>query len=307
MNVSEYAKQLVKNIPHKLHYNHTKSIKIVIEGGAFNGNYLIGWLYFLKEMQSLKYISIKKVSCCSISTIMTLLFFMDKLDLGRQLYQKARQKYIDSCNFDIFDSCILLIKKHMEPELYKKVSGIFYITYNNVDTKKKVIRKKYKSNDDLLDCCLRSCFLPFIIDKSIVYNKKYIDGITPYIFKSNNLDNIDIMYIRLINTQHIPDMFSVKHEITNLRRVMVGLLDATTFFTTNRPTIMCSYIHDWSYKEHVVYKIHVCFEIICVYITAYILHISQYITDDMKNSLWFKLITNISNNMYEICIHHYFI
>ena len=44
-------------------------IDIVLGGGAFNGSYLIGALFFLKEMEKRNYIIVERISGCSIGSI----------------------------------------------------------------------------------------------------------------------------------------------------------------------------------------------------------------------------------------------
>ena len=45
---NEYIDELIKNIP-KREIPH--NLDIVVEGGAFNGSYVLGILFFLKRME----------------------------------------------------------------------------------------------------------------------------------------------------------------------------------------------------------------------------------------------------------------
>jgi predicted acylesterase/phospholipase RssA len=54
---------------------------LILDGGAFNGSYLIGALLFLKEMEKRNYICVDKISGCSVGSAIGLLYFLDKLDL----------------------------------------------------------------------------------------------------------------------------------------------------------------------------------------------------------------------------------
>ena len=64
-----------------------KEIDLVLDGGAFNGSYLVGALYFLKEMEKRKYIKIDRISACSIGSIVAFLYYIDALDLMPVLYE----------------------------------------------------------------------------------------------------------------------------------------------------------------------------------------------------------------------------
>ena len=69
--IDEYVNKLIENLPEetkKLQY-----IDLVLDGGIFNGSYLVGSLYFLKEMERRKYLKIARISGCSIGSIVAFL------------------------------------------------------------------------------------------------------------------------------------------------------------------------------------------------------------------------------------------
>ena len=59
--IDNYIHKLMENLPENIK-NRKKPLKIdlVLSGGAFNGSYILGALYFLKELEREKYIIIKK-------------------------------------------------------------------------------------------------------------------------------------------------------------------------------------------------------------------------------------------------------
>ena len=76
--ISEYVNKLIENLPNEMKTNKLPlKLDIVLDGGVFNGSYLIGALYFLKEMEKRNYIYIERVSSCSIGSIVGLLYFID--------------------------------------------------------------------------------------------------------------------------------------------------------------------------------------------------------------------------------------
>ena len=80
--ISNYTKKLVDNLP-KEYKNKKNPIKLdlVLDGGVFNGSYLFGALYFLKEMESQKYMNIERISSTSVGSIAGLIYFIDCLDI----------------------------------------------------------------------------------------------------------------------------------------------------------------------------------------------------------------------------------
>ena len=56
-----------------------KDIDLIISGGAFNVSYLVGCLYFIHEMREKGLIVINKISTCSASSLIGLLFLIDKV------------------------------------------------------------------------------------------------------------------------------------------------------------------------------------------------------------------------------------
>ena len=77
--IKELTSVLVKNIDES--NIKEKEIDLIISGGAFNVSYLVGCLYFIREMCEKGLIRINKISTCSASSIMGLLFAIDKVDI----------------------------------------------------------------------------------------------------------------------------------------------------------------------------------------------------------------------------------
>jgi hypothetical protein len=77
----------MENLPENIK-NRKKPLKIdlVLSGGAFNGSYILGALYFLKELEREKYIIIKRISTCSVSSFLGLLYLTDNLNYGGNIY-----------------------------------------------------------------------------------------------------------------------------------------------------------------------------------------------------------------------------
>jgi predicted acylesterase/phospholipase RssA len=92
--IHNYINKLIDNLPDEI--KNTKKpqiIDLVLDGGVFNGSYLVGALYFLKEMENKNYIKINKISGCSIGSIVGLLYFSDSLDFMENLYDIANKEF----------------------------------------------------------------------------------------------------------------------------------------------------------------------------------------------------------------------
>ena len=74
--MDSYVTKLIENLPIK---DKCISIDLVLDGGLFNGSYLLGGLLFLKEMEKRGMVKIKRISGCSIGSLVGFLFMIDKL------------------------------------------------------------------------------------------------------------------------------------------------------------------------------------------------------------------------------------
>ena len=83
--IHQFMERLIENVPIEQNKIPIR-IDLILEGGAFNGSYLIGALYFLKEMEKRNMIKIERISGASIGSILGFLYFIDALDLSYSLY-----------------------------------------------------------------------------------------------------------------------------------------------------------------------------------------------------------------------------
>ena len=74
---------LIKNIPQE---NIPKEIDLVLDGGAFNGLYMLGGLFYIKEMEKRNKIIVKRISGCSIGSALGILFLIDKMHLSINVF-----------------------------------------------------------------------------------------------------------------------------------------------------------------------------------------------------------------------------
>ena len=103
--------------------------------------------------------------------------------------------------------------KNINDETCSTLNNKLYISYNNIITRKKNVTNKYKNIDYLFDIITRSCYIPFMIDYQPCYKNKYIDGIYPYIFKSNKNQNKRI-FIDVCTLDKLQYAINIRNEKT---------------------------------------------------------------------------------------------
>lgn len=242
---------LVKNIE----YNEDGSkrecenIDLILSGGAFNVSYLVGCLYFLREMREKGLIKINKISTCSASALMGILFMVDKVDmLEEKIYKMLTDSFKkNKCvifSEETLDNVIKIITDELPEDILSIVNNKLYITYYDVIECRKVVKSEYKTLDELIKVIRRTCFIPYITMDKLCEEDRYVDGGTPYIF--NKEDGVKRLYINLCGYDKILDSIIIKKEKVITHRVLNGILDIHDFFFRGRKTSMCCYVDDWS-------------------------------------------------------------
>ena len=189
-------------------------------------------------------------------------------------------------------------------DIHKQLSNNLYICYYDVKKQKKIIRKKYKSIDDLLNVVKRSSFVPFLINGDIAYEKKYIDGMNAHILKRE--PNKKTLYIDLLGYDKLFYALSVKNEKTNFHRILSGMLDIHLFFIKHSSTQMCSYVNNWSLLEWTKNRvIKYLIEKIALYCMGLYIVFKNYIPNELKESLVTKVFQRIIQELSAITIDHF--
>ena len=295
--IHNYVCNLIDKLPCKFknEYKNT-NIHIVLEGGLFNGSYLSGCLFYLKELEKRQYIKIQKISGCSIGSIIALLYFVEDEEVISNIYNLAYSHFKEKYNINIFKKIFNILKTHLPNNILKIINNKIYISYYNIKTCKHIVKCKYKNLDDLFETIRRSCSFPFVIDNQIYYKKKYIDGMYPYIFE--NSKNNRILYLNIHHLNKISRMISVKNENTNTQRVLEGIIEADIFFRHNSNTSICSFIDQWNIIDKIFYKLF----LIIIYILIFILN-KCYIINNLINESSDKNNININKFIYRFYIY----
>jgi predicted acylesterase/phospholipase RssA len=162
--ITEYVDILIENLPNK--FKQLGHIDLILEGGMFNGSYLVGALYFLKEMEKRNYIIIDRISGCSIGSILGFLYYVDALDLILSLYITIKKEFTETCHLNMIKNLKSHLQSRIPPDICSYINGKLYICYYNIKKRKKKVKHTYKNIDVLINTIIKSCFVPFVIHKS---------------------------------------------------------------------------------------------------------------------------------------------
>ena len=299
--IDEYVNKLIENLP-----NETKTfqkIDLVLDGGIFNGSYLVGALYFLKEMEKRNYLKIERISGCSIGSVIAFLYFIDDLDFIPKLYELANNEFKSNFKLKLIKKLKIYLNDRIPNDICRKVNGKLFICYNDIKHNKKIVKSKYKNVDEIMDSIIKSCFIPFLIDDNMVYKKKYVDGMNPYIFEKTS--DKKILHMELFSFDKFTYAINIKNEKTNFHRIMSGLLDIHCFFIKNSNTSMCSYVEDWNIINKFNYRLKIILEKIIIYILYLIHYFKKYLPKDFHDNLMIKIISKLAFDIFILILEKY--
>jgi hypothetical protein len=302
--INDYVIKLIENLPDDLKNSKTPlRLDLVLDGGIFNGSYLVGAMYFLKEMEKRNYIKIERISGCSIGSIVAFLYYIDSLDLMSNLYDIVTNDFKKHYKLLFLKEIKKYFSERIPEDVCKKVNGKLYICYNNIKKGTKRVKSHYKDVDEILNTIIKSSFVPYLIDGEILYENKCIDGINPYIFDKEN--NKKILYLDLFGYDKIGNLLNVKNEKTNYHRILSGLLDIHSFYIKQSNTQMCSYVNDWSINNITFNYIKIIIEKCCIYFTYFLIYIRTKIPKEFENTFIHKILSRITQDIFIIVLETY--
>jgi hypothetical protein len=305
--IQEYVNKLIENLPDTYKNQTTPvSMDLVLDGGAFNGSYLVGAVYFLKEMEKRNYIKIERISGCSIGAIVGLLYFIDSLDMFSELYKICVNQFKQKYNLEMIHQLKHLLKDKIPENVCSLIHGRLFITYHDVSCGgKKEVTSEYANVDELFSAILSSSHIPYLIDGTILRNDKYMDGVIPYLFPIDTNTTKKILYLDLFGHDKINAFLNVKNEKTNFHRILSGLLDIHTFYIKQTDTAMCSYVNDWSWYNRACYYAKLVFEYIVLCIVKSVVYINQNVNMPFKDTFFYELALKIKQVIIISFMEHY--
>lgn len=299
--IDEYVNKLIDNLPNEK--RKLEHIDLVLDGGIFNGSYLVGALYFLKEMERRQYVKIDRISGCSIGSIVAFLYYMDGLDLMPKLYEIVNKEFKQNYTLKTLKSLKTYLNQRIPDDICSKVNNKLFICYHNVKKQKKVIKSKYKNVDDIINTIIKSCYIPFLIDNNMLHKHKYIDGINAYIFKPQ--PNKKILHMELFSYDKFIYAINIKNEKTNFHRILSGLLDIHNFFIKKSSTPMCSFVSDWSIFNKLNYNVKLLFEYLLVHAFYAFMYLKKYIPCEFNDNVICKLLVKITFDIFSTILETY--
>jgi hypothetical protein len=302
--MEDYAAKFINNLPeHLLNIKTPMKLDVVLEGGLFNGSFHAGALFFLKEMENRNIVKVERISGVSIGSLMAFLYFSNNLSIISDFYHLIYTTFKKTHNLKIIKQLKKILHGKLSENICKVVDKRLYISYYNVTTGKKHIKKTYKTVDVLINTIVKSCFVPYLIDGNMLYENKYVDGINPHIFK--NEQDKKIMYVDLFGYDKLFHFLNIKNEKSNEPRMLVGLLDAHNFFIKQQNTSMCSYVDNWNIMHKFSYCIKMLFEKVCVFVIITVAHIKQMLPLNVGSYIISKILLKIFPDVLVLLLDTY--
>jgi len=287
--IQPYIFKLIENLPDSVkNVKRPLKLDLILGGGVFNGSFLTGALLFLKEMEKRKYIKIYRISGCSIGSLAGLLYLSDCcIGFDEFFYDIMHNNLNKKHNLNMLLNLPELLKERLPDNILSLVNKRLFISYHNLKTGLKVTKCVYKTREKLIDTVIRSCYVPFVIDCDILYKKKYMDGITPYIFAFKSERRI--LYLNILNYNNICQSINIKNEKSNTHRVLSGLIDIHSFYIKQTSTDMCSYVHEWNVKDKVIHVFILFLERMIIQSIGFLVLIRNCMSCDFSETLVGKL------------------
>ena len=283
--------------------NDILDLDITMSGGAFNANYLVGCLYFLREMQNRNNIRIHRMSTCSASSLIAFLFLTNNLELFQyKLYEMIVTSFRNNKNFIFTESTLQNMMEVIKCSLpldnettLKLINKKLYITFFDVKRRKKIVKKQYKTLHDVLETIKKSCYIPFVTMNELLYCNRYVDGCTPYIFKETGKRKQ--LFISMLGKDKIKDSIVLKNDKNGMHKIINGMLDAYYFFFRGcKGTSMCSYIDNWSFLTNLKYELlNIMSFVLCNLLHFYSFHLKTSLSlysQKYSNSIEVKIVTS---------------
>jgi len=299
MALQTFINTLIENIPEK---HLPKKIDLVLDGGAFNGVYMLGSLFYMKELERSDKIKIKRISGCSIGAIIGLLFLLDKMDISIGICTDC-YKYLR--RHQDLKKVLAKFKRTMDEIITENdvplINNRFYLTYFDTIKGEQIVKKKYKNKGELIDNIIKSLYVPYLMERKATDEDGCIDGAFPYMFKVNDKDRDTgrkVLFLNLQSLDKLKKMIFIKNEKNIYSRLLEGLMDTHHFFEKNVANNLCSYVNEWSMIDILFFRLREIIYIIIVYIFRLGLHIDDLLPERFKKDSFIQQHTSVFKNIW---------
>ena len=227
-----------------------KELNLIFDSGAVNGLLGIGAALYLLHLEELNYIKINKISGCSVGSLIAVWFICGCPDSMYSEIETLFAHYKNHKNFFIYDQIVAKVIQELflTDEAIERLNGVLYINYYDMKDRKQCVISNFKDRAHLTTCILRSSHVPFITNACHKFEDRYVDGISPYIFKQDKQDKQKCknLFIQLIKFTSPLKSMNIKKDKNIYSRLIRGMVDTNEFFTNGSSTI-CSYV-SWRTK-----------------------------------------------------------
>jgi hypothetical protein len=294
MALQAFISSLIKNVPNK---NIPKEMDLILDGGAFNGIYMLGGLFYIKELEQRNKVKIKRISGCSIGAVLGLLFILNRMDISIDISTYAfkclrKHQHLKQL-IDVFKNKFFEI---IRDDDMLNINNKFYLTYFDTVKGKQIIKKTYNSKEELLNCLIKSLYVPYLIDKNLTDKEGCIDGAFPYIFKPKK--DRKILFLNLQSLDKIKKMIFIKHEKNIYPRLLEGLMDTHFFFESNKSNNMCSYVNNWSIIDILIFRLREILYVTLVYIFRLGLKVDTLFPESWRKDPFIKQHISVFKNIW---------
>jgi len=217
-----------------------KKMNLILDGGAFNGFYMLGILYYLKEMEKREIVKIEKISGVSVGSICGLIYLIDNLDIMNDYFQKVRKRFKKDHHLGVMFSVLDSLELKIPDNICEIVNGRLYISYYDAVTYKKITKNKYKTKGEIIETIKKSCYFPYLDGKNLLYKKRFSDGYSPFIFPRTREKTT--LFVDL--TSRWKDMMCIKNDTNTFYRTYMGMTDIHHFLLKKGDTCFCFYLED---------------------------------------------------------------
>lgn len=258
--LNQYINALLVNVNSK---KIPKNVNLIFDSGAVNGLLGVGAALYINHLQKKEYLNVNKVSGCSIGSIIAVWYLCGCPDLIYDYLDDLFNYYKINKNFFIYEKIITeSIYKLFHNDDLSILNNVLYINYRDTKKHNQCIVSNFSSRDHLIETILKSSHIPYITNNVYKLNDCYIDGISPYIFKTGNSECKNI-FIKLIDLYNPLQSVNIKNEKNIYTRLINGVSKTNDFFINN-DTTLCMYTTCFIKMQLYIRKLFVLFIVLVI-------------------------------------------
>ena len=228
-------------------------IDVVFDSGALNGFMAFGVAMYLQGLEEAGIVKVRRLSGCSAGAMVALMYLIDIHYDIEPFFASLLKHYHTHRNLSEYMVIMRkIITNHLTDDL-SALNGRLYITYFDTEARKQVVVSEYADREELIHCLARSSHIPYISNPVFKYQDRYVDGITPHLFKDNQRR---VLFVKLVHMFNVGRFLNVRNETNSQSRILEGLTDANQFFTRGRSN-MCSYVDKWWWVDYVLLRLRI--------------------------------------------------